>query len=107
TAVAIGYVAVKKRPSLYQAAASGVAAGIIVLVSGYLTAGELGLYECVGLMVFRAAGLAVVWAGGIGLAVAAATATKARREEAQERSDAEAGEAASEETRAAELTRAA
>src|SRR5699024_710684 len=82
TAIAIGYVSVKKRPSFYQSAVSGVAAGIIVLVIGYLTAGELGLYESVGLMVFMAAGLAVVWVGGIGLAVAAGMAIKARRDEA-------------------------
>ena len=107
TAVAIGYVAVKKRPSFYQAAASGVAAGIIVLVSGYLTAGELGLYESVGLMVFMAAGLAVVWVGGIGLAVAAGMAIKARRDEAADVSVAAAAEATTEETESSESTEAA
>ena len=107
TAVAIGYVAVKKRPSFYQAAASGVAAGIIVLVSGYLTAGELGLYESVGLMVFMAAGLAVVWVGGIGLAVAAGIAIKARRDEAADVSVAAAAEATTEETESSESTEAA
>src|SRR5690625_1125036 len=107
TAVAIGYVAVKKRPSFYQAAASGVAAGIIVLVSGYLTAGELGLYESVGLMVFMAAGLAVVWVGGIGLAVAAGMAIKARRDEAADVSVAAAAEATTEETESSESNEAA
>ncbi|WP_199185972.1 DUF6350 family protein [Corynebacterium sp. J010B-136] len=107
TAVAIGYVAVKKRPSFYEAAASGVAAGIIVLVSGYLTAGELGLYESVGLMVFMAAGLAVVWIGGIGLAVAAGMAIKARRDEAAGVSVAAPAEATTEETESRESTEAA
>lgn len=78
-----------------------------MLVSGYLTAGELGLYESVGLMVFMAAGLAVVWVGGIGLAVAAGMAIKTRRDEAADVSVAAAAEATTEETESSESTEAA
>src|SRR5699024_9154659 len=47
TALAIGFIGVKRRPNFLQAAVSGIAAGIIVLVFGYFVAGELGYYEAV------------------------------------------------------------
>lgn len=82
TALAIGFIGVKRRPNFLQAAVSGIAAGIIVLVFGYFVAGELGYYEAVGPMVLIAAGLAVIWVGGINLAVTAGFTIKARREAA-------------------------
>ena len=72
----------KRRPNFLQAAVSGIAAGVIVLVFGYFVTGELGYYEAVGPMVLIAAGLAVIWVGGINLAVTAGFTIKARREAA-------------------------
>jgi len=82
TAIAIGFIGVKRRPNFLQAAVSGIAAGVIVLVFGYFVTGELGYYEAVGPMVLIAAGLAVIWVGGINLAVTAGFTIKARREAA-------------------------
>ncbi|MGO2114497.1 cell division protein PerM [Corynebacterium casei] len=79
TAIAIAFVGVKKKPNFLQAAVSGVAAGVLVLVFGYFVSGELGYYQAVGPMLLMSAGLAVVWVAGINLAVAAGFAINARR----------------------------
>lgn len=79
TAIAIAFVGVKKKPNFLQAAVSGVAAGVLVLIFGYFVSGELGYYQSVGPMLLMSAGLAVVWVAGINLAVAAGFAINARR----------------------------
>lgn len=79
TAIAIAFVGVKKKPNFLQAAVSGVAAGVLVLIFGYFVSGELGYYQAVGPMLLMSAGLAVVWVAGINLAVAAGFAINARR----------------------------
>lgn len=79
TAIAIAFVGVKKKPNFLQAAVSGVAAGVLVLIFGYFVSGDLGYYQVVGPMLLMSAGLAVVWVAGINLAVAAGFAINARR----------------------------
>ena len=79
TAIAIAFVGVKKKPNFLQAAVSGVAAGVLVLIFGYFVSGELGYYQAVGPMLLMSAGLVVVWVAGINLAVAAGFAINARR----------------------------
>ncbi|MFH0412325.1 DUF6350 family protein [Corynebacterium sp. L4756] len=79
TAVAIGYVGVKAKPNFIQAASAGIAAGLLALIFGYFISGQLGYYESVGTMLLMSAGLAILWVGGINLAVSAGYFINTRR----------------------------
>lgn len=70
-AVVAGVLAYRARPTVWQAVGTGVFAGLIMLVLGHLTRGEVGYYGVSGPMSWLTPALTLVWVLGVGLAVAA------------------------------------
>ncbi|MCF4006748.1 DUF6350 family protein [Corynebacterium uropygiale] len=64
------FTAWRHRSGWASALRSGVAAGIMTLIAGWLASGQLAGYGHVGALVGLSAGLVVLWLGGTGLIVA-------------------------------------
>ncbi|GAB3939044.1 hypothetical protein GCM10028828_00430 [Corynebacterium tapiri] len=71
-------VALKARPNPLRALGAGLGAATMTILSAYLGAGVLGWYGYVGPTGWIAAGLALLWLGGLSLAVAGAWALARR-----------------------------